>query len=325
MTTEDDKGDKWDTVFRKPGRVSNDARNQRYDNSGDRYESGGSRGQDFRSGGFSSNRFDDSGFDDPRFAGKFGGGSRGGPPLATNSRAESLAGIPTLGMSEIDKKKAAKAEQDKKIKEEKAAKAKAKEEAEAKAKKELEDKKIAEKEREERAKEYAATAFATGKLGDELKSEIENMTNKPSGSALVAHILAGLEDKKSIDWCSKEKYGEALKLLVAENDKEQMKVINEIVKFCNTIDFPKIEVKSGTRPLIEVLFQLLYSLEILDPSGFNMWWDDEDEEETPGRGRSILQTTNFMTWLNEVEVDEDEEDDDDGSLEPPPNNNNINN
>ena len=336
MSTNDEGGgDKWESVFRKPGRASNDARSQRFEDSGDRFGGGGYRdrqdnfrggggyGNDSR-GGYQSNRYDDSGTDDPRFAGKFGG-SGSGPNVSSNRRAESIAAIPTLGLSEADKRKAAKLEEEKKLKEEKAAKAQAKAEAEAKAKAEKEAEKEAEKAKDEAARAHAVTALASGKKGEELKTEIAAMAEKPTGAALLANILSGLEDKQSYGWCTMDQYGAALAYLVSDSDKEQFKLINEIVKFCNTIGFPKIEVKSGTRALIEVVFQLLYSLDIVDATGFNLWWDDEDEEEIPGRGKSILQTTTFMTWLNEEDEDEDEDDvDDDGSLEPPPNNNNIN-
>ena len=286
----------------------------------DNYSRGGSRG------GYQSNRFDDSGMDDPRFANKFGGGGGGssGGPLTTNRRAESLAGIPTIGQSEAEKKKAAKLEEERKAKEEKAAKAKAKAEAEAQAKAELEAAKQAAKAREEAARVHAATALASGKKGVELRDEIAGMAEKPTGASLLSNILVGLEDKQSYTWVTKEEYGEALAFLVENDDDAQFRLINELVKFYNTIQFPKIEVKSGTRALIEVVFQLLYSLDIIDAPGFNKWWDDEDEDEVPGRQKSIVQTTSFMTWLNEADESDDEDDDDD-SLEPPPNNTNNNN
>jgi predicted nucleic acid-binding Zn-ribbon protein len=264
--------------------------------------------------------------DDPRFANKFGGGGNSGSPLTTNRRAESLSGIPTIGQSEAEKKKAAKLEEEKRAKEEKAAKAKAKAEAEARAKAELEAVKIAAKAKEDEAKVHAVTALATGKKGEDLKNEIAGMDEKPTGAALIANVLAGLDDRQSYGWVAKEEYGEALAFLVAEDAEAQFKLINEVVKFCNDIKFPKIEVKSGTRALIEVIFQLFYKFDIIDASGFNRWWSDEDEDEAPGRHKAIIQTTTFMTWLNEDDESEGEdEDDDDDSLEPPPNNNNMNN
>jgi hypothetical protein len=344
MSTADDGGDKWESVFRKSGR--GDARGDARSGGGDRYgDSGGGYGgdrggggyrggsdsrygSDSRGGGYQANRFDDTGgMDDPRFASKFGGSSGGGGQSSVSSdrRAASIAAIPTLGLSEADKRKAAKVEEEKKAKEEKAAKLKAKEEKAAAEKAAKEEAKAAAKAKEEAAGAHASTALASGKKGEELQKVIEGMAEKPSGAALLAQVLAGLEDKLSYGWCAKEEYGAALGYLVAEQDQEQFKLINELVKFCDTIQFPKIEVKSGTRALIEVVFQLLYNLDIVEASGFNLWWEDEDEDEVPGRGKSILQTTTFITWLNEEEYDSEDEEDDDGSLEPPPNNNNINN
>mmetsp|Transcript_424 Transcript_424/g.802 ORF Transcript_424/g.802 Transcript_424/m.802 type:complete len:539 (-) Transcript_424:248-1864(-) len=286
---------------------------------GSRYDSGG------RSAYASTNRYDTEPepIDDPRFAGKFGGSASRGAPQETQSARPAvpdaaLAAIPIVEKS--NKKDTKAAEERKAAAEAKAAKAAAKAEAER-----LEaERKLAEKEAEKAAiakqRSIAATLVKGGKKGDSLTNDISELSEKPSGAALVAEILSSLSVPTDVAWCTPDEYGSALSSLLQDNTKGQMMAIYELQQYCQKISFPKIDTKSGKRAYFEVIFQLFYQFDIVDNTGFQAWFDDEMFDELPGRTDALVQATEFMNWLNEEELEEEDEDEEIEGLEPAPRN-----
>jgi hypothetical protein len=291
------------------------------DRGGDRGDRGGGYG-----GGFGGDRRPGRGFastnryetedvvDDPRFAGKFGN-SNSGPRGQTQAQTD-ISSIPTFAAPE--KREDPKAEERKAAQEEKIQKAAAKAEAEKRAKEEQLARKESELAAIEAQKSIAATLIASGEKGQALLDTINASATKPAGAALLAALLPTLPSAETISWATATEYGLALSGLLTGNDREQMLFIYELQKHCHTHKFPRIQTKTGQRPLIEVLFQLLFGNEILEASGILKWWDDEEFDEIPGRSDALVQTTTFVNWLNEADEEEEEENYD--GLEPAPRN-----
>lgn len=267
--------------------------------------SGGFGGGGDARGGYGNRR--DEYDSDPRFANRFGGGGMRGQdsrePLGT--AGPSITSF--IGRSEEQLK----ADEDAKIA--KAAKAAAREES-ARKEKELKEaaavakeaELLARKESEAIAANAASAALATELKGDALVEYLTGLAVKPTGAALITEVLAKESDPNSIKWVGLAEYGAAIAYLVKNKPKEQMRALYAIQIHCHKVKFPKIDVKGTQRAVIDLLFQLLYKHEIIEHYGFLAWADDD--EEVPGRVTAIVQTTEFMRVL--TDVDEEEYDDD---------------
>lgn len=320
-TTADAPKDKWDTVFAKPSRGSDsrsfggdrgDSRGFGGDRGGDSRGFGGDRGdRDGDRRGYGGDRGGFSG-DDDRFRGKFGQSSAPSVPVVS-APAATVAVSKEPSAADLKKKEEAEA---------KAAKAAARVEKERleKEKKEAaararEQELVEAKERQERSQHAAADTFASGKRGAELVSFIQELHPELVAAALLRVVFNKLEDPKSAKWATPSEFGAALAHLVKNNTRAQVELLYEVQAHCHAIKFPKIELKGKQHKLIDVLFRLLYSHEIIDSAGFSAWADDDNDANVPGKTDAIVHTTEFIAWLNEPELEEGEGDDDDEGFE----------
>ncbi|ETP48246.1 hypothetical protein F442_05980, partial [Phytophthora nicotianae P10297] len=280
--------------------------------SGDvRNSSGGDKWSSAFGGG---SRFGDRGSDrfgrDDRFEGRadgrFGRGgdeglSSGMSNLRVSGRQEQTPAEPEV----LDKKARAqqkREERKKKAEEERLAAEEAKRVA-------AEEKKKAEEAAAKKAevdRETMKKVLASGKKGEELAEvakEIFKKNGRPSGAVVFEAVTAAAEDvaKSSANWIALPAYGELLKFAMEDSDKkDQMEALYALQVFLNKYDFPK--------GLIEKCFMALYSLDIIDETGFFEYKYDVDGD-VPGRMKAIIQTSTWLTWLETPEEESDEEDD----------------
>ncbi|POM59465.1 hypothetical protein PHPALM_31806 [Phytophthora palmivora] len=172
-----------------------------------------------------------------------------------------------------------------------------------------EEKKKAEEEAAKKAdvdRETMKQVLASGKKGEELAQvakDIFKKNGRPSGAVLFEAVTTAAEDvaKSSANWIAMPAYGELLKFAMEDSDKkDQMEALYALQIFLNKYDFPK--------GLIEKCFMALYSLDIIDETGFFEYKYDVDGD-VPGRMKAIIQTSTWLTWLEtpEEESEEDEE------------------
>ncbi|OWZ20886.1 putative cleavage-induced protein [Phytophthora megakarya] len=269
-------------------------------NSGDKWSSafGGRGGRDDRFGGdrFGGDRFEG------RAAGRF---ARGGDDLSS--------GVANMRVSDrqeqtpepvMDKKARAqqkREERKKKAEEERLAAEEAKRVA-------AEEKKKAEEAAAQKAdvdRETMKQVLASGKKGEELADVAKTLFKKngrPSGAVLFEEVTTAAEDvaKASANWIALPAYGELLKFAMEDADKkDQMEALYALQVFLNKYDFPK--------GLIEKCFMALYSLDIIDETGFFEYKYDVDGD-VPGRMKAIIQTSTWLTWLETPEEESEEED-----------------
>lgn len=188
-----------------------------------------------------------------------------------------------------------------------AAEKKAAEEADAKAEAERRD--AAEKATRAAALETKLLdEFISGtKLGAELKQWcVDQGEVLPNVEKLIFHLLYEME-KKNPDpecaWATPDKYGAALLSLVTDNSEGQMQVLWAIQKYCDTIGFPKL----NNEYVVQAMFRAVYKYDLVEPDAFELWKDDESEENSQGKTKAVIQTFAWFTWLEEDDEEEDED------------------
>lgn len=120
-------------------------------------------------------------------------------------------------------------------------------------------------------------------------------------------VLASINDPLSLNWCLKSEYGTALHYLLSGKEKVQVRAIYALQEHCYVQKFPKLTVKEQTKYLFEVLMQLCYHYDILEHASFLAWADDDSDEA--GKESALIQSSNFLQFLNEEDIDDEEEED----------------
>ncbi|CAH0493369.1 unnamed protein product [Peronospora farinosa] len=284
-------GDKWSGAF--AGRSGRDDRAG--DRSGDRF--GDRFGRNDRGGG---DRFESGG----RATGRFAHGGTDVSSSFSNMRVSAQQQEQTPEPEMSDKKVRAqqkREERKKKAEEERVAAEEAKRVA-AEEKREAEE---AAAKKAEIDRETMKQVLDSGKKGEELAAVAKDLfakNGRPCGAVLFETVTAAAEDvaKSSANWIAMPAYGELLKLGMEESDKkDQMEALYALQVFLNKHDLPK--------GLLEKCFMALYSLDIIDESGFFEYKYDVDGD-VPGRMKAIVQTSAWLMWLETPEVESDKDD-----------------
>jgi hypothetical protein len=175
---------------------------------------------------------------------------------------------------------------------------------------------IAEKERKERelieaeaAGKSAITALSSGLKGSALVDEIKSLgAQAPTGAALLYQVLEqSNDDVLSSNWWTDAEYGEALKKLLAGSQKKEVAALYSVQIYCAEKKFPKVKVNGVTKKVIESLFGILLSNELIDGESFLAWTEDDEGEDSLGRLDAIVQTTALVNSIREALVMEDSE------------------
>nr|CCA15748.1 1 putative [Albugo laibachii Nc14] len=163
--------------------------------------------------------------------------------------------------------------------------------------------------------ETMAAILVTNKLGKDLV-EVAKPIYEEKGRVYGAHLVEAILEKaketakSSANWIAPEQYGELLRFGLSETSsvREQVQVLYALQLFLLTLDFPK--------GVLEKCFMALYSLDIIEEAAFLEYKYDVDGT-VPGRMRAIVQTSNWLTWLETPESEEEDEVEDDAALVDP--------
>ena len=150
--------------------------------------------------------------------------------------------------------------------------------------------------------------FVSGnKLGEDLQSWCtEQGTVLPTVEKLVFHLLSEKEQKNpdpECAWAEPDKFGAALAPLVEDDADGQMQVLWAIQKYCDTQGFPKI----NDEYLVQAMFRAMYKYDLAEPGAFDLWKEDESEENSQGKMKAVIQTMDWFTWLEEDDDESEEE------------------
>ncbi len=142
------------------------------------------------------------------------------------------------------------------------------------------------------------------------KIELENIT----GSQLLKEILNKYDDPNNYSWIEQNQYGLALQFLLKENSREQLLCLLLIQNYSNSHGFPKINYKDKHVYFLKMIFQLLFTYDIIDESIYWEWQEiltnivDIDEKT---KNTICIQTTEFFNILKMTFTDEDYEENND--------------
>merc|ERR1712232_3067 len=190
--------------------------------------------------------------------------------------------------------------------------------------KEKEEKKAAEKkaadeaaEEKEAAERAAKAAEAEGVLLDEFVSGskqgddlqewcTEQGSVLPTVEKLVFHLLTQKFTENpdpECEWAEPEKFGTALLSLVEDDADTQLSVLVAIQKYCDTLKFPKV----NDEYLVQAMFRGMYKYDLSEAEVFDLWKEDEREENSQGKMKAVIQTMDWFNWLEEDDESEEEE------------------
>ena len=147
-------------------------------------------------------------------------------------------------------------------------------------------------------------------MGNDLVTIIES--ENISGSQLLKGILNKYNDPNNYFWSDSNQYGNALQFLLKENPKEQLLCLLLIQNHTYSLGFPKVNFKDKSVYFINIIFQTLFTNDIIDESTYWKWQDilvdivDIDENT---KKMICIQTTEFFNILKMTFTEEDYEND----------------
>jgi hypothetical protein len=148
--------------------------------------------------------------------------------------------------------------------------------------------------------------FVSGKrLGADLKSWCSEQVI-PSVQRLVFHMLTETEKLNpdpECGWAASDKYGAALVSLVEDDVLKQMEVLFGIQQYCDKLGWPKL----NEEYVVQSMYRAMYKFDLATDDAFEMWKEDESDENNTGKVTAVIQTVDWFNWLEED--DDDEEDD----------------
>lgn len=89
----------------------------------------------------------------------------------------------------------------------------------------------------------------------------------------------------------------------------------EVQRYCDRLQYPKVDSPNGKVALISVLFKQLLLNNVVDPEGFQSWSEDERFQDD-SKAMAVIQTTDFIRFVNDlIDRDDDNDDDDDNGYD----------
>jgi hypothetical protein len=162
-------------------------------------------------------------------------------------------------------------------------------------------------------------------LLDKIQSESKN--ENIMGSQLLKQILIKYNDPNDYTWVEQNQYGLALQFLLKDNLTDQLLCLLLVQNYSYSLEFPKINYKDKQVYYLKIIFQLLFTFDIIDESIYWEWqetltnFSDIDEKI---KNTICVQTAEFFNILKMTFTDEDYEDNKDNNDENTKDNNNNN-
>uniref|UniRef100_A0A7S3PKN1 W2 domain-containing protein n=1 Tax=Aplanochytrium stocchinoi TaxID=215587 RepID=A0A7S3PKN1_9STRA len=157
---------------------------------------------------------------------------------------------------------------------------------------------------------------SSGKKGSALvaQAQAQDISKAKKGAFGIAFIkkllsTTGLcKGDQTASWVDKSNYGALLADCLYEEEpsakqlENQVNALNEIQMAFNAVSFPRNAKGSS---LLEKTFMELYKHEVIADEAYIAW---KDVTDTPGKMNAIVQTSQFIAWLEEEEESEEESD-----------------
>jgi len=52
--------------------------------------------------------------------------------------------------------------------------------------------------------------------------------------------------------------------------------------------------------LVQAMFRAMYQHDLTEPDAFDLWKDDESEENSMGKMKAVIQTMDWFTWMRRM-------------------------
>jgi len=158
----------------------------------------------------------------------------------------------------------------------------------------------------------SAEEFASGDtLGEDLKKLCDERGLLSIRESVRAILAKQSEPDPECGWAAEDKYGAALVALAEEDLLKQLEILFAIQIHCDSIGFPKVDGEY----IVQSMFRAMYKYDLAGEDAFEMWKEDEGDNNRVGKLKTIIQTTEWFAWLEEDDDDDDEEEEDEGEEE----------
>jgi hypothetical protein len=131
-----------------------------------------------------------------------------------------------------------------------------------------------------------------------------------TGSQLLKQILNKYNDPNNYNWIYSNQYGLLLQFLLRENPKEQLLCLLLIQNYSSLLGFPKINYKDKSIYFIKIIFQLLFTNDIIDESSYLEWQEiliEFTDLDDKVKNTITIQTAEFMNIFKKTFTDQDYE------------------
>lgn len=132
-----------------------------------------------------------------------------------------------------------------------------------------------------------------------------------SGVQILKSLLNKYNNPEDYSWIDTNKYGEVLQIMLADNLQEQLICLLLIQNYSCALGLPKVSYKDKSVYYIKLIFQLLFTYDIIDESVYWKWQElltnlSDIDEDT--KNKICIQTTEFFNILKLTFTDADYED-----------------
>ncbi|CAK4499600.1 unnamed protein product [Aphanomyces euteiches] len=152
--------------------------------------------------------------------------------------------------------------------------------------------------------------LASGKKGEALAAVAKKELKGVTPAVVMAEVLAHNEETaiSSSKWLTPDEYGQFLEVTIGSASvKEQLKALYALQLFMHE---HRGREGNRTKGMMEMAFKALYAFDIVADEAFIEYKYDV-EDTTAGKMQAIIETSEWLSWLESYEgSDEDEEEDD---------------
>ncbi len=159
--------------------------------------------------------------------------------------------------------------------------------------------------------ELTKNILNTNLKNNDLVIYLENQINKPTSIEFLNGLLYNKTNLFEINWLIQTEYGSVLKYLFNDDLDSQFLSLLMVQNYSKSLLYPKIEYKNSQKYLIRLLFQLLFTSEIVEESVYSRWetYLSETNEITEIEKQTLLiQTAEFLMIFKTTFNDEDYDD-----------------
>ncbi|KAF0720618.1 Aste57867_175 [Aphanomyces stellatus] len=185
--------------------------------------------------------------------------------------------------------------------------------AEEAAQKAAEEKKAAAAAAAEKAQKdegLVKAILATNKKGQDLAKAAKTQLKGVTPAVVMAQVLSHNEESaiSSSKWLTPDEYGALLSLTVGSAGvKDQLKALFALQLFMHE---HRGREGNRTKGMMEMAFKALYAFDIIADEAFIEYKYDVDDT-TAGKMQAIIETSEWLSWLESYEPSDDEEEEED--------------